>query len=163
MPLLFFRSTQFIYANFLLLLFEFYYPPPMPEFNDILTTKKSIRIFPSSSELTGHHALAATRSRYLSNEKRTAFSSSFYTPRLCLLPQSTLRTQTCPDRNAFNRGMHTLKFTLPHKIPHRLPICILLPSSRFTASPFYRVKHNGTRQNNRLAKEFFAKNARLRS
>ena len=52
----------------------------MPEFNDILTTKKSIKILPSSSELTGHHALAATRSRYLSNEKNSFFFFILYTP-----------------------------------------------------------------------------------
>lgn len=45
----------------------------MPAFNDILTAKKSIGSLPSSSELAGHHVLAATQSRDHSNGKRRAF------------------------------------------------------------------------------------------
>lgn len=162
MPLFFFCSTPFIRLNFPFSLFAFYYHHARVQryFND---KKNQSEVCPLLPNLPGIMSLPPPNHGIIQTEKEGLFSSSFYTPRLCLLPQSTLRTQTCPNRNTFNRGMHTLKFTLPHKIPHRLPICILLPSSRFGASPFYRVNHNSTRQNNRLAKKIFAKRTHLRS
>lgn len=59
-------------------LFEFYYP--MPEFNDILTTKKSIGSLPSSSELTGHHAITSPDHGIYQTKKNGFFFFILYTP-----------------------------------------------------------------------------------